>query len=352
MLFTVIMLIMILSLYFFDSGLIRQNIYIENIPVGGLSKEEALLIFKAFESPYNGALNIIAGKTKEIISFSELGLYRDYEKAVERAYSIGREKNPWQRVQSLLENRKFGNYILAEWTWNEQKVEQLVKEIAQKAYYAPCSAGFMFDDEGNILLKQSSCGMAVNVEYSLAHVDLQEISAGEWTLTCENIPPAISTEDAREWEIDGILASYTTEFDPEQKERSNNVCLAAQAIDNTLIMPGEEFSFNETTGPRTEAMGYQNAYVIINNKFEKGLGGGVCQVSSTLYNAVLLANLPVTERFPHSLKVNYVTEGMDSTVSYGTLDFKFVNSMDTPIIIHTECENGKLTITLFGHLLE
>ena len=149
-----------------------------------------------------------------------------------------------------------------------------------------------------------------------------------------------------------LRASFYTTFSSSTSERKNNIKIAAMALNDAFIDVGGEFSFNDRVGPRTEARGYKKAKIIFNGHFIDGIGGGVCQVSSTLYNAVLLANLPVTERFPHSLKVNYVPEGMDATVSYGTFDFKFVNSMDPPIIIHSECENGKLTITLFGHLLE
>jgi len=121
-----------------------------------------------------------------------------------------------------------------------------------------------------------------------------------------------------------------------------------KSINNTLVWPGEVFSFNEATGPRTPERGYLPAPIILNGGFDVGYGGGVCQVSSTVYNAALLAKLPIIERHAHTKPVHYVPEGKDATVNYGYLDMKFMNNRDGPLIIKTTLQNGRIHVEFRG----
>lgn len=144
-----------------------------------------------------------------------------------------------------------------------------------------------------------------------------------------------------------LIAQYSTRFDSTQRNRTVNVRLAAKALDGKLLAPGEQFSFNKSVGIRIAEAGYKEALIIQGNKFIPGLGGGVCQVSSTLYNVVLLAHLKVIERHPHSLPVSYVPRGKDATVSYPILDLKFKNSTDRYLLIRSFVEGNTLTFKLF-----
>ena len=120
------------------------------------------------------------------------------------------------------------------------------------------------------------------------------------------------------------------------------------ALNGTIINPGQEFSFNETTGARTEAKGYKPATAYLNGEVVQEPGGGVCQVSSTLYNAVIFAGLKSTERHAHSYEPSYVTPGEDAAVSFGGPDFKFVNNSNYPVAIKTNFVNQELTISIYG----
>ncbi len=143
------------------------------------------------------------------------------------------------------------------------------------------------------------------------------------------------------------LASYTTNFDSGNVNRSTNVRLAAKSIDGTVIKPGKTFSFNKVVGERTAEAGYKQAIVFEGGQPVPGLGGGVCQVSSTLFNAALLSNMKISERHYHSATVSYVPLGRDATVAYGSKDFKFTNNLDTPIKIDTVySSNGSLTMKI------
>lgn len=145
----------------------------------------------------------------------------------------------------------------------------------------------------------------------------------------------------------GPIAQYSTHFDSTQVNRTENIRLAAKALDGKVLAPGERFSFNKSVGERIAEAGYKEALIIEGNTFTPGLGGGVCQVSSTLYNVVLLAHLEILERHLHSLPVNYVPPGRDATVSFPILDFKFKNSTDTHLLIRSFVDGNTLTFQLY-----
>jgi len=144
--------------------------------------------------------------------------------------------------------------------------------------------------------------------------------------------------------IEGAVC--TTEYDAKSKNRTTNVQLAAEAINGTVVLPGEAFSFNDTVGATNRARGYKPAKIFVRGKEELGVGGGVCQVSSTLYNAVDSVGMEIIERHPHSKRVYYVPEGRDAATSYGVIDFKFRNVMDCPIKIVARMADGNLTVSL------
>lgn len=143
------------------------------------------------------------------------------------------------------------------------------------------------------------------------------------------------------------IAQYTTSFDSSLVNRTENIRLAAQALDGRLLSPGETFSFNKSVGERTAKAGYKEAMIIEGDVFTPGLGGGVCQVSSTLYNTVLLANLSIIERHPHSLPISYVPPGRDATVAYPELDFKFKNNTNDYLLIRSVVTENTLSFQLF-----
>ena len=144
------------------------------------------------------------------------------------------------------------------------------------------------------------------------------------------------------------LSYFTTMYDPGDRDRSTNLNLACQKLNGKVIMPGETFSYNKTLGPRTVAAGYKNGKVYENGKVVDGIGGGICQISSTLYNAVLMANLEIVERRNHQFVTSYVGPGRDATVVYGVTDFKFKNTRTYPIRLVASSKNGVATISIFG----
>ena len=145
-----------------------------------------------------------------------------------------------------------------------------------------------------------------------------------------------------------VLGSYSTKYMTSNAPRSNNVELAAKYINGKILLPGEEFSYNGTVGQRSAARGFKAASVYEKNKMVDGLGGGICQTSSTLYAAVLYADLEVVERHEHSLEVSYAPLGMDATVAYGSLDFRFKNNTDMPVKISSSWGGGTVGVRILG----
>ncbi|TVY01939.1 VanW family protein [Cohnella terricola] len=145
-----------------------------------------------------------------------------------------------------------------------------------------------------------------------------------------------------------VIGHYTTYYNSSNKNRSHNIDLASKAINNHYVFPGETFSFNAIVGERTVRKGYQMAKVIVRGEVSEGIGGGICQISSTLYNAVDRAGLKIVERYSHSRNVPYVPPGRDATVSWGGPDFIFQNQYDHPVLIRSYSGAGQTSIMIYS----
>ena len=144
------------------------------------------------------------------------------------------------------------------------------------------------------------------------------------------------------------LSTFTTRYDASDTDRTTNLVLACQKLNGKVIMPGETFSYNETLGPRTAAAGYKNAKIYESGQVVDGLGGGICQISSTLYNAALMSDMEIVERRNHQFVTSYVKAGRDATVVYGSTDFRFKNTRTYPVKIIASAKNGIATVSIFG----
>ena len=145
-----------------------------------------------------------------------------------------------------------------------------------------------------------------------------------------------------------LRASFYTSYPASTEERKNNIKLASKSLDNVFVDSNSEFSFNDTVGDRTIERGYKTSKIIFGGQFVDGVGGGVCQVSTTLYNAVLLAGLPITEYHPHSLAVSYVAPSFDAMVNSGSADLRFINNTHNPIIIRSFADDSTIKIEIYG----
>lgn len=160
--------------------------------------------------------------------------------------------------------------------------------------------------------------------------------------------PSIGINEMQKTSIKAVLGSYQTTILDRDRDRVKNIRLAVNEINGYTMQPGDVFSFNEVVGKRKAQKGYRIAKILVNGKGKEAIGGGICQLSSTLYNAVEKSGLEVVERHPHSKDVYYVPLGQDATVNYGSLDFKFRNTKDYPIKITARAKNGKVNVWIWG----
>lgn len=170
----------------------------------------------------------------------------------------------------------------------------------------------------------------------------------EYEIKLEITQPKVKTGDLGTEAFPDLLSTYSTKYDAGLASRTNNMVLAMRSLDGVVVNPGEVFSYNKTLGQRTKAKGYQEAGGYAGGRVVQLVGGGICQVSSTLYNAALYANLEIVERYNHMFNTIYAGAGRDATVSYGTLDFKFKNTRKYPIMIKTSIGSGICKISIFG----
>lgn len=168
------------------------------------------------------------------------------------------------------------------------------------------------------------------------------------TVPCQLVSPKYTVAEYKALLFRDVLGQGTTGFNPGNVGRTTNVRLATDFCNNTILMPGDVFSYNDTVGPRTYERGFKDAIVYVGTSAEDGVGGGICQVSSTIYYAVLRADLKIVERYAHSREVTYVPKGEDATVAWGSKDFRFENDTEFPIKVVTSHDKNSLTIKLYG----
>ena len=170
----------------------------------------------------------------------------------------------------------------------------------------------------------------------------------EYNIPLNIIIPNVTTNMIGTEAFPDLLSTYSTKYATSNKNRTTNLILAANKINGTVLMPGETFSYNRVVGARTIAAGYKEAPIYVEGRVEDGLGGGICQITSTLYNAVVYANLEVTQRTNHQFVPSYVTASRDATVVYGSLDFQFVNNRNYPIKLVCSVSGGIANFQIFG----
>ena len=169
-----------------------------------------------------------------------------------------------------------------------------------------------------------------------------------FTIPLKVLKPKVTVKSLGQEAFPVLLATYSTTYSTGNANRATNIALAVKSVNGYVLMPGETFSYNSTVGERTASRGYKEAGVYLNGEVTTGLGGGICQVSSTLYNAILLANLEIVERSNHTFKPTYVPAGQDATVSWGAPDFKFKNNRNYPIRISASTSNGTILFNVYG----
>ena len=191
-------------------------------------------------------------------------------------------------------------------------------------------------------------GVKIDCDQAKRIIKENEHSTESYTIPALITYPEVTAAELEAEFTDCVIGTFSTNYSSSSPNRKENIRLASDKINGRILNPGEVFSFNDIVGPRTAATGYKVAHVYSGSKVVDGIGGGICQVSSTLYNAVVFADLEIVYRTNHSLPVSYVPLGRDATVSYGTIDFKFKNNKETPVKLEVLADGNNLTVNIYG----
>lgn len=219
-----------------------------------------------------------------------------------------------------------------------------IEKIEKDIFKEPKNASY---DKARGELTIHSNGIELGIELEEAKKIVQE-EKEEYIIPLQITMPQVTTDMLGEDAFPNVLGKFSTRYDASNKNRATNIELASEAINGKVFAPGERFSFNSVVGPTPASKGYLPAGAYSAGELVQSYGGGVCQVSSTLYNAVLLSNLKIVERYNHSSVVSYVDPGRDATISYGSRDFKFENSRKYGIKIMAKASNGILDMEIRG----
>lgn len=330
------------------TNVIAKNIFVEGIDVSNLTKEEAInyvnenVILGELQLNYNGETNVI--------SPDEIDLKYNTSEVVEKAYNYTKTDSYFENVKRFFDLNKNSKNLEIKSLYNENKLSEKIQNISDSINVDMKNAKVYISDSGNISVSSATIGKELDIASTkesiydaIKNKDYKSID-----LKVNIKEPKISTEAVKS--VNTLLAEFSTKFSTKDSNRVTNVVLSAKATSDVLLMPGEEFSYNNLTGKRTASNGYKDAPVIINGKLEQDVGGGVCQVSSTLFNSVLYSGLDVTSRRNHSLKSSYVSIGRDAMVSDGGSDFRFKNPYSHPVYIKNTVSNGVITSKIYGNI--
>ncbi len=357
MLFAGIMLLIIFVGIALVKGLItfNNNIYngvrIAGIQVSGLSSAEASKKIEShFHDYFKNPIIIIEHSNKKWqIPAQQIDLILNIEQLAKQAQSVGRNGSFINKIRERYQAAKYGYDVPLVISINEKKLHDILKTIALTIDRAPQNASININGKSRKVVPEI-VGYKTSIDKIAYAIQLQLTKNLTAYIKLDNYIektyPKIVAADFND--ITSLISSYVTQFDPKNINRTHNITLASNAISNTLLKPHQIFSFNQKVGLRLAKFGYKEAPVIINEELVPGVGGGVCQVSTTLYNAVLLADLKIVERTAHSLPPGYVPLGRDATVVDNYLDFRFQNNSDSNIIIVTSVIDDELSIEIYG----
>ncbi len=328
---------------------IYQGVLIDNIAVGGLSQEAAqdkvmtILRDRLAQKP----ITLTDDQQSYTIRSEDINLQFDSAEMVKQAYAVGRVGNWFTQLRERYITINYGHTLPQILTYNHAQLAVVIKNLAQSIDKDAHNAKIV-SHSGKLEVIPEVVGKKVSVDSTIAAVEneLKMHSSFSIPLIVEIINPNVVTDDLRD--INSLIASYTTQFSSQDANRSENIFIAASHLDGMLVKPNEVFSFNDSVGTRLAKFGYKEAPVFIDGKLVPDVGGGVCQVSSTLYNAALLADMKILERTSHFSPPGYVPLGQDATVADNLLDFRFKNTLPTAIYIISEVSDNQLSVYIYG----
>ena len=328
---------------------IHSNITINGIDVGGLTPSQAEIVLKEEMEPKieNSAIFLKFGEEKWKLGYKDAGFRYEYEDAVSKAYGIGHTGSIFKRMKDVVATQLNRGDIKLGYFYEEGYIKKKLEDISKEINCEPMDATIALEEQ-NFVITGEIEGRRLDADksYDLIKAQFEMAAKGDVDLVVEVTQPEIKRADLEN--IKDKLGEYSTKFNAADADRTHNIKVATSSASNILIKPGEVFSLNKNMGPRLAKFGYKLANVIVNNELVPGIGGGVCQVSSTLYNAALLSNMKIVERKNHALPSSYIALGRDATISENYIDLKFENTTGYPVYLYGEVRGSWVKFSIFG----
>lgn len=329
---------------------ISDGILIEGIDVGGMTASEASQAVKdKVQQLGEATVTLMMGDTPVTATLNSLGLEWENKEIIDEIKNLGTTGNIVQRYKDQRDLEHQNKEYEIEFTVNEGKARSFVEGCS--VYNSePVNGTVYTQDDGTPGVEGGTDGLTLKVEESVALVQeaFEAWEGGDLTLdlAVDRVSPAITQEELSK--VKDVLGTATTNYSASSWERATNVENGCAKISGTLLMPGDYFSVTDAVTPFSAENGYQPAPSYEENRVVDSYGGGICQVSTTLYNAVLKAELEVTSRSNHTMIVTYVDPSKDAAIAEGVMDLAFVNSLNTPIYIVGSAYGGVLNFTIYG----
>jgi len=333
---------------FYTSDRFLPGVEIAGVSVAGLTRDEAAVkLDQALKGASTATIVFFHASFSYQTSMDQLAVPLDVGKAVNEVW--GKEQDRGLKSKLLNLNGIHTVAYPQKIVYRQGPLGQMFKNFDEQLGVKTVDATLNVDPVEGLVIVPGTPGEIVDVTALMESLpkeweDIEHLQIGIAMVAQQ---PQVNEEDLKGM---GELSSFSTWFNTGEINRSANLRLAARTLNGTMVKPGEIISFNEVIGPRSIETGFNEAMTIVGGKFVPGIGGGICQVSTTLYNAVLLAGLTIVERNQHNMAVSYVPLGRDATVSYGSQDFRFQNNTDSPIYIRAVTSGGIITINIYGDL--
>lgn len=330
---------------------ICDGIFLDTIEISGMTVEEAKDKYEDYLDDLRDVT--IQFRLEEVtceVEMSDLNLKADIDAALEEAYAYGRKGNILKRYKEITDIAQENKIIPVSLSFDEDVlIDTLDEELSD--YIVPAKDATIEFNDGKLNVIEGEAGKELNAE---ATVDELLKAITDWSgqqqlkvaVATDELEPEHTTEELAE--VSDEIGVFETRYSAGDVSRNNNIMNAASKISGSVIYPGEEFDTMEHLVPFTTANGWSYAGAYLNGEVVSDIGGGICQVSTTLYNAVLRAELEVTERYPHSMAVGYVQLSADAALNEGTKNFRFVNNTKNPIVIYAYASGGTLHVSIYG----
>lgn len=234
-------------------------------------------------------------------------------------------------------------------TFDDPRARELLAELLADVARDPVAATVRIKGKEAVITR-SKDGRAVDMDRLVEDLDAVAAAGGsaDVRVRTRTVAASPTTEELYEMGLTALGSEFTTYYSPDNKARAANIARAAELVDGTIVRPGRTFSLNDTLGPRTVNRGFDAAPVIVDGVLRQGVGGGICQFATTLFNAVFFAGLPVTERHPHTFAIDHYPVGRDAAVSWGSADMAFRNDTGTPLMVRCWTGKGSLSVVIVG----